>query len=1203
MKNQIGGRLVTMRRIIAMLTTMVGLVAGADETSSLPVPGIWFRADDAVTNESGLVVSIANRGAESSLVLEPTKTAAEGLNIYLRSSPSLFGGRPYLDFGGTGNLKSTASTSLGFPTDSALGGMTWFAVFRTPSAVAGSGNYGLFGLEQAAGSTSGSERFAVFLAANNREVLYCNTFVTGSGLGDGIAIKPVGRGLEIASATYDWQSSPTAAGYLYGKTSSGFSQSIAGHTAGRAWSGSFHLGLTGIVGTSAAWTTDLTGELAEIRIYNRALSNSERASVEHELAVRYGLESEVDPPPDTPHPNLRIAHIADPQIGFITSGIASRSEANFERNYAEDLKYVKAMIPIVNAQQPDVVFIAGDLMQNAEDLDKVWPELLTQFEAPVIVAPGNHDMGNNVTAANLARFREVVGYAWTSVSIKGYRLIVMNSQFWYATDGSTAANNAKAEHDTWFNAQIAAAVAAGEKIILCSHIPPFENTVGEADSYFNCPQSKRTTLMNMLLDNGVDYWLCGHTHTKTQHQYTNANGTLNIWTSEAVCENFDGTPRGFQLFEIPAGETTATWSFVPVTLPVPANPLTDFELLEYVTASGSQYINTGYVPNQDTEIWVRYAVTESTKSRMLFGCAKTQDTYPLLRAMCRKSQDAPNDGLCFIDMSSSSGGENINAPKGTPDATVHELFASNARKTFDGQALATATKPLNGSVGSELWLMKGNKLTGGEYFIGNFYGCRISEKGVWKQYLVPARRISTGEVGMLDLMSNELLLPASGTLTAGEVLEQSISVLLLKGITATDPLTAKINYCLQVGDGTAEVALVWRGANGTVQTNVLERGVTGLVSREVSFDGFRTSADLSEECTVTASLLATATDGTTVETESKELTLAAEAVSGGLPEGYEELTYVRSTGNQYFVTDYIPNGDTRIDFKFAATDTDLNLMLFGVYGSGNQCLRAMRRRKGADAAARDGVYFIQMTDTLDSDHLINSPAGTADTTDHELVAANNEKTLDGVALSGEETVPLTKSVGKTLWLLRFNNHPNYSNLYNFRGLLYGCKITEGETVVRDYVPAKAANGDIGLYDRAGNTFKTASGADFTGGEVVPPQATMVVTGGTVSSRDTQLTFSSAVTSGNKIYAAYGNTYGGDELANWEHTTIDTGLVAASAFEDRTVKLTGVTAKTATYVRLYTLGENGKRVWSNTYAVKLLPRRRGGLVIIFKGIGQ
>ena len=461
---------------------------------------------------------------------------------------------------------------------------------------------------------------------------------------------------------------------------------------------------------------------------------------------------------DVSRKGIRIAHIADPQLGFITSKIASRSQANYAYNYAQDLAHVEAMIPLVNAEKPDLVFIAGDLMQNAEDVGTEWPELLEKFEAPVLIAPGNHDMGNNVTAANLERFRNLVGYAWTSRSLNGYRVIVMNSQFWYATDGSTTASNAKAEHDAWLTAEIAAAVTAGEKVVLCSHIPPFENTVDEADSYFNAPKSIRTAFMDELIANGVDYWLCGHTHTKTQHQYANANGTLNIWTAEAVCENFDGTPPGFHIFEIPEGEVTATWKAVPIELsggnddPVKSSSTDDYVWLDYISASGTQWIDTHYKVNPKSQIYFKFAADDLELSIPLFGCGTTSSDSRL-RVMRRKAADAIKDGVCFIDM----GGENANAPTANPDSEIHEIFVSNTRKTYDGLECSPVTKSLTTTIDKSLYLMGYNNISTSNPFVGRLYACQILEENELKMNLVPAMHKASGVAGLYDLCSGDFL--------------------------------------------------------------------------------------------------------------------------------------------------------------------------------------------------------------------------------------------------------------------------------------------------------------------------------------------------------------------------------------------------------------------------------------------------------------
>ena len=526
---------------------------------------------------------------------------------------------------------------------------------------------------------------------------------------------------------------------------------------------------------------------------------------------------------------LRIAHIADPQIGFVTSRISGRSEANFEQNYARDLAYVKAMIPLVNAEQPDLVLIAGDLMQNATDLADEWPTLLQQFTAPVLIAPGNHDMGNNVTAANLERFKTLFGSAWTSVSTNGYRVIVMNSQFWYATDGSAAANAAKAEHDVWLDAEIAAAKDAGEKIILCSHIPPFENTVNEDDSYFNCPKSKRTDFMDMLIANGVNYWLCGHTHTKTQHQYVNASGTLDIWTAEAVCENFDGTPSGFHVFEIRAGETAATWKDVPVTLPdnepkgqgeEPAGEMSsDYRELEYIVADGNQYIDTGYKPNPNSRIYFKFAATDDEHSLRLFGCAEqySSDSGSRLRAMRRKKVDAIKDGVCFVDMASSS--DNCSTPAGMLDSEIHEIVASNDYKSYDGVEFGQgATKPLAKTINLNLHLLTFNNFGGGISFVGRVYAFRISEGDSVLMDLVPAMRELDGAVGLYDRKGGGFMENAgSGVFAAGPLKYPSVVRMKWRGRTLTVSGTAK------KGDS---VCLCWGATDGGDDISAWAHGQT-----------------------------------------------------------------------------------------------------------------------------------------------------------------------------------------------------------------------------------------------------------------------------------------------------------------------------------------------------------------------------------------
>ena len=666
---------------------------------------------------------------------------------------------------------------------------------------------------------------------------------------------------------------------------------------------------------------------------------------------------------------LRIAHIADPQVGFITSRIPSRSEANYAANYARDLEYVKAMIPLVNAEHPDLVLIAGDLMQNATDLAAEWPALLQKFDAPVLIAPGNHDMGNNVTAANLERFRTLFGAAWTSRSLNGYRIIVMNSQFWYATDGSTAANDAKQAHDAWLDAEIAAAVAAGEKIILCSHIPPFESTVDEADSYFNCPKATRTAFMDRLIANGVDYWLCGHTHTKTQHQYANASGTLNIWTAEAVCENFDGTPSGFQVFEIPAGQTTATWRNVPITLPV--RPLGEgFLPLEYVQTDGSKsYFDLGIAADPTTVMTLDGQLTtvEGSGGRHLMGCTVNGASSESLSLAFFVRGDG-YFGACMNDGTSMSS----QTTEMTADTSRH-LFVLDVPqgKCFIGSAEKISFGAVEKSTAGNLYLGAQNRIGTGfrdASYPLRIYSFTLVKGGEIKMELVPVLRISDGAVGLYDRAGQGFLPPAAG---------------------------------------------------------VLEAGPTKL-------------------------------------------------------EDVEELEYIQADGNQYIDTGYKPNAKSQIYFKFATFDIEKSVQLFGC-ASGNNRLRVMRR-KVADATT-DGLCFVDMSNGGEN---FLTKVGMPDSDIHEIFASNASKTYDGEEFGTTATKPLTATIDKTLYLMKWNN---FEGGVPFSGRVYACKISEDNAPKMDLVPARIKSTNVaGLYDRVSGRFLTNAG---TGKFIPPPSAVSV----------------------------------------------------------------------------------------------------------------
>lgn len=240
--------------------------------------------------------------------------------------------------------------------------------------------------------------------------------------------------------------------------------------------------------------------------------------------------------------SVRIAHCGDPQLGF-----PGKPDA-----YKADLARLEREIEIVNELKPDLCFIAGDMTHKAEELTRDWPRLIKLFKVPVVVTPGNHDMGKSITRENVERFRKVFGYDYTSTKVGKWRFISGNSTYWYKTEEKEL----KDAYEKWFAAELSSAKAKGEPIILASHISPFMRWINEGDDYENCPKSFRKKRLDLYVGSGVKFHLCGHTHRMVARAY----GGMTILNPETTCRNFDLLPFGFRMFTV-RDDGSYTWDF------------------------------------------------------------------------------------------------------------------------------------------------------------------------------------------------------------------------------------------------------------------------------------------------------------------------------------------------------------------------------------------------------------------------------------------------------------------------------------------------------------------------------------------------------------------------------------------------------------------------------------------------------------------
>ena len=245
---------------------------------------------------------------------------------------------------------------------------------------------------------------------------------------------------------------------------------------------------------------------------------------------------------------LRIAHLTDPQFGFGPGKSAAKK-------YAADLARFEREIEIVNDMKPDLALITGDLTNNYNDVTKDWPRLLGKFKVPLAVAPGNHDLGNSITKPVLDRYLSVFGYDYKAFDVKGWHIIVGNTQFWRRTD----LVEEKARYEAWLKEECKKAKAFGGRVLFAGHIPPFADKPNEGDTYENYPKAGRTARMEMYRATGARFFLAGHTHRFIAHGWKD----LTILNPETTSTNFDSRPHGFRLFDI-ADKYDYSYNFVKV---------------------------------------------------------------------------------------------------------------------------------------------------------------------------------------------------------------------------------------------------------------------------------------------------------------------------------------------------------------------------------------------------------------------------------------------------------------------------------------------------------------------------------------------------------------------------------------------------------------------------------------------------------------
>ena len=181
---------------------------------------------------------------------------------------------------------------------------------------------------------------------------------------------------------------------------------------------------------------------------------------------------------------------------------------------------------------------------------------------------------------------------------------------------------------------------------------------------------------------------------------------------------------------------------------------------------------------------------------------------------------------------------------------------------------------------------------------------------------------------------------------------------------------------------------------------------------------------------------------------------------------YAEVEYIESSGTQYVDTGFTPDNNTRMVVDFAATDVSIVNNLIGARSTTTR--QAFTFSIGSSGQWRVGYNT-------------SSPeiGVTADTDRHVADMDGNVLSLDGNAIYTAAVATFDGYASIYIGAIHASGTAGYMGYARY----YSCQIYDNGTLVRDFVPAVRFDGVAGLYDRLNDVFYTNSG---TGTFVVGP---------------------------------------------------------------------------------------------------------------------
>jgi len=163
----------------------------------------------------------------------------------------------------------------------------------------------------------------------------------------------------------------------------------------------------------------------------------------------------------------------------------------------------------------------GDMINPVPELPSFSPsvecfhELSSALPMPLHLMPGNHDIGDKpvawmpagtVDSHHIAQYRAAFGPDRQSFDHEDCHFVLINSPL------INSGLPEEAEQAAWLEGDLAAAAAAGQRIFLFSHYPPYVSDPAEPGSYDNIDEPGRAWMLDLIRRYRPEALFCGHVH-------------------------------------------------------------------------------------------------------------------------------------------------------------------------------------------------------------------------------------------------------------------------------------------------------------------------------------------------------------------------------------------------------------------------------------------------------------------------------------------------------------------------------------------------------------------------------------------------------------------------------------------------------------------------------------------------------------------